>query len=83
MWVCDLEKDCEDNSDEEIEECKKGQSHCTYYEFALRLNVSTFSALIGWFIRAGQSERRTESRSSFDYFKRKANSDYCKIFFFD
>ncbi|CAH0695094.1 unnamed protein product [Spodoptera exigua] len=23
MWVCDLEKDCEDNSDEEIEECKK------------------------------------------------------------
>ncbi|CAB3239817.1 unnamed protein product [Arctia plantaginis] len=25
MWVCDLERDCEDNSDEEIEECKKGQ----------------------------------------------------------
>ncbi|XP_050555023.1 very low-density lipoprotein receptor-like isoform X4 [Spodoptera frugiperda] len=33
MWVCDLEKDCEDNSDEEIEECKKESRTCTQSEF--------------------------------------------------
>ncbi|KAF9806412.1 hypothetical protein SFRURICE_001207 [Spodoptera frugiperda] len=31
-----------------------------------------FGSLIRWFIRSGQSERRTRFR--FDYFKRKANS---------
>ncbi|KAF9802563.1 hypothetical protein SFRURICE_013750 [Spodoptera frugiperda] len=41
------------------------------YEFALQ-NASAFSALIGWFIRAGQSEHRTHLR--FDYFKCEANS---------
>ncbi|XP_075970818.1 lipophorin receptor 1 isoform X4 [Anticarsia gemmatalis] len=33
MWVCDLEKDCEDSSDEEIEECKKESRTCTDSEF--------------------------------------------------
>ncbi|KAJ8735442.1 hypothetical protein PYW07_007062 [Mythimna separata] len=33
MWVCDLERDCEDNSDEEIEECKKESRTCTQSEF--------------------------------------------------
>ncbi|CAH1639604.1 unnamed protein product [Spodoptera littoralis] len=43
MWVCDLEKDCEDNSDEEIEECKKDMSKGKYHD-----NQEDLGAEMSW-----------------------------------
>ncbi|KAF9793976.1 hypothetical protein SFRURICE_003412 [Spodoptera frugiperda] len=62
---------------------RRGRQRCTLRHVIPLYNVHTlfticvispiaFGALIGWFIRADQSERRACSR--FDYFKRKANS---------